>query len=234
MHRLCLLVLLAASAAAVGGRGPAGAAPAAKALFNGRNLEGWDGDPKYWSVKEGAITGQTTAENPLKINTFLIWRGGTVKDFELRAKFRLQGVNSGIQYRSKDLGDWHVGGYQADMDAANMYTGMLYEERGRGILAKPGEKVTIGADGKPVVTGSVGDAAAIRASLKPDGWNEYVIRAEGNHLAHWINGHPSAEALDEDPKGRAMEGILALQLHVGGPMVVQFKDLMLTPLDGGK
>ena len=141
-------------------------------LFNGRDLTGWSGDARFWSVRDGAITGITTPDNPARGNTFLIWKGGVVKDFELRAKFRLQGGNSGIQYRSKDMGNWVVGGYQADLDDANTYTGILYEERGRGILAKVGEKVTIGADGKPLATGSVGVAQEIIAAINKGDWNQ--------------------------------------------------------------
>ena len=85
-----------------------------RSLFNGKDLLGWDGNPKFWSVRDGTITGQTTAENPTQGNTFLIWRLGTVEDFELHLSYRIVGGNSGIQYRSKDLGNWVVGGYQAD------------------------------------------------------------------------------------------------------------------------
>ncbi|HVY68300.1 MAG TPA: DUF1080 domain-containing protein, partial [Verrucomicrobiae bacterium] len=118
-------------------------------LFNGTDLTGWDGDPRHWSVKDGVIVGQTTSENPLTENTFLIWRDGQVRDFQLRLRFKITAnnddgfANSGIQYRSKDLGNWVVGGYQADMEAGKSYTGILYEERGRGILAQRGQRVTI-------------------------------------------------------------------------------------------
>jgi hypothetical protein len=220
------VVLLALGAVAVAGGDEAGP----QSLFNGKDLSGWDGDPKFWTVRDGAITGQTTAANPTKANTFLLWKGGPVKDFELRAKFRIEGNNSGIQYRSKDLGNWVVGGYQADMDAENRFTGIIYEERGRGILANVGEKVTIQPDGKPVKTGSVGDPAAIQAAIRKGDWNEYVITAQGNHLTHAINGKTTAEAVDDDPKGRAAAGILALQLHAGPPMTVQFKEILLRVL----
>ena len=199
-------------------------------LFNGRDLAGWDGDPKFWTVKDGAITGVSTAENPVKTNTFLIWKGGKVKNFELWAKFRLEGNNSGIQYRSKDLGEWRVGGYQADMDAANTYTGILYEERGRGILANVGTKSTVRPNGQVQVTGSVGDPAEIKAAIRKDDWNEYRITARGNHLVHEINGKVTAELIDEDEAKRAMEGVLALQLHSGPPMTVRFKDIRLKML----
>lgn len=197
-----------------------------KPLFNGKDLTGWDGDPKFWSVKDGVITGQTTAENPTKGNTFLIWRGGTPKDFELRLLWKIEGGNSGVQYRSKDHGNWVAGGYQADIDAKHTYTGILYEERGRGIVAMQGKKVTLPAEGKPQVTGDVSDVKEIKASIKPD-WNEYVIICKGNRLIQKLNGIVTVEVTDENEKARMMEGILALQLHAGPPMKVQFKEITL-------
>src|SRR3569623_2147737 len=137
-----------------------------KLIFNCKDLTGWDGNPKFWCVQDGVITGQTTKENPTDHNTFLIWRAGKVDDFELHAKIRLVGGNSGIQYRSKEFPDWVIGGYQADFDADNTYSGILYEERGRGILANRGEKVIIRDNGKPDVVGSVGDPKKIRDANK--------------------------------------------------------------------
>src|SRR5581483_283291 len=118
-----------------------------KSIFNGKDLSGWDGSPDLWSVKDGAITGQTTKENPAKENTFLIWTNGTVGDFELRCSFKLTPgdsagfANSGIQYRSKVVKPsyWVVAGYQADMEAGPTYTGTLYEEKGRGGLVGRGQ-----------------------------------------------------------------------------------------------
>ncbi|MGH8016690.1 MAG: 3-keto-disaccharide hydrolase [Opitutaceae bacterium] len=208
-------------------------------LDNGRDLAGWSGDPRYWSVQDGAITGKSTAGNPVEANTFLIWQGGKPAGFELRAQFRLtteQG-NSGIQYRSRVLdGDrWVVGGYQADMDAANRYTGMLYEEKGRGIVVRPGERIRIGPlddAGKPTLSaaGPAGDAAAIKAAIHTGDWNEIVIIAEGNHLRHYVNGRLTAEAFDDDETKAAKSGVLALQLHTGPPMTIQFKDIRLKRL----
>jgi len=205
----------------------------AKAIFNGKDLTDWDGDPKFWSVKDGAITGQTTAENPTKGNTFLVWRSGTTKDFELTMMFKLENHNSGVQYRSKIIdsaGKWVMGGYQADMDEKNAYTGGLYEERGRGILARPGQKVTIGENGKPKVTGTLADPKDIKAKIKEKDWNELVIIAQGNHLVQKLNGLQTIDVTDDDPKGRAMEGLLGLQVHAGPPMKVQFKEIMLKAL----
>ena len=213
---------------------PAAAPQGFKSLFNGKDLTGWDGDPKFWSVRDGALTGETTAANPTPGNTFLLWKGGKLQDFELRVKFRIQGGNSGVQYRSKDLGNWVVGGYQADFEAGDTWTGVIYEERGRGLLAKLGEKTTVGADGKPVKTGDVGKPDEIKAAVKKDDWNEYVITARGNHLVQAINGRVTAETVDEDEQRRAMEGILALQLHAGPPMTVQFKDVWLKTFPAGE
>src|SRR3954471_22548722 len=200
-------------------------------LFNGKDLTGWEGDPKFWSVKDGTITG-STRENKTNGNTFLIWRGGTVKDFELRAMWRLENHNSGIQYRSKDMGNFVVGGYQADMDGGNNYTGICYEERGRGIIAQVGQKVELNENEKPKAVGSTGDAKEIKAGIKKAGeWNEYIVTAKGNHLVQKLNGNVTVEITDNDTQKRMMEGILALQLHAGEPMLVQFKEITLKVLE---
>jgi len=207
-------------------------------IFNGKDLTGWEGNPKFWSVKDGAISGQTTADNPAKGNTFLIWTNGTVGDFELRCSFRLvpgdsQGfANSGIQYRSKvvDPANWVVHGYQADMEAGPTYTGILYEEGGRGIMAGRGEKVVWNQDGKKQVAGSVGNADEIQAAIKKGDWNDYVIIARGNHLQQFINGKQTIDLVDEEEAKRALSGVLALQLHAGSPMMAQFKNIRLKKL----
>ncbi len=160
-------------------------------LFNGKTLEGWEGNPEFWSVEDGgSITGRTTAEKPTKGNTFLIWRGGTVGDFELRLQIQMDGGNSGIQYRSEELADnkWVIKGYQADFAGDSKYTGILYEEKGRGILANRGTKVKIPTGGKPEVIGTTVDEKEILAAIKPNDWNDYTIIAQGNHLIHKING----------------------------------------------
>lgn len=212
------------------------------AIFNGTDLTGWTGNPKLWSVQDGAIVGQTSAEHPIHANTFLIWTNGTTADFELRCSFRItpnnnEGfANSGIQYRSKvlDAAGWGVGGYQADMEAGPNYTGILYDERGgagnRGIMAARGEKVVWDKDDKKQVTGSVGNSAEIQATIKADGWNDYVIVAQGNHLQHFINGRMTVDVTDECESKALKSGVLALQLHVGAPMRVQFKNLRLKKL----
>jgi hypothetical protein len=206
---------------------------AEKQLFNGKDLTGWEGNPALWSVEDGAITGKAnhTPETKINHNTFLVWKDGTVGDFELTLKYKMVGGNSGIQYRSKKKSDGKFGpvvsGYQADFEAGKTYSGILYEEQGRGILAQRGEKVTIAEGQKPTKTGSVGDSNEIQAAIKHEDWNEYKIVAKGNHLQHFINGKQTVDVTDEDTAKGAKEGILALQIHVGGPMTVQFKDVVL-------
>ena len=211
-------------------------------IFNGKDLTGWDGNPKLWSVKDGAITGQTTAENPTKGNTFLIWTNGVVSDFELRFAYKIVADNdksfgdSGVQYRSKALPDFVVSGYQANIMVTKPLTGILYEERGRGIIHQLGQRVVIKTDPgdskkyKVEVVGSFGKSEEIQARFKTDEWNEYVIIAQGNHLQHFINGQQTADVTDEDEARAAKSGILALQLHAGPPMTVQFKNIRVKKL----
>ena len=202
-----------------------------KNLFNGKDLVGWKG-LEFWSVEDGAITGRTTKEKPTKGNTFLVWEG-EVADFELTFQYKIVGGNSGVQYRSKlvDAKGFVISGYQGDFEAGKTYSGILYEEKGRGILAKRGEKVVVkeGADAKKPkieVTGSLGKTDEIQAKIKADDWNDYRIVAKGGHLQHFINGVQTIDVTDETALG-AKKGILALQLHAGPAMVVQFKDLVL-------
>ena len=204
-------------------------------LFNGENLEGWDGNPKFWSVKDGAITGITTKENPTRGNTFLIWRGGLVDDFELRLKIKIVGGNSGIQYRSEDQGNWVVSGYQADFDAGSKFSGILYHERGRGVLAQRGQKTVVTREGgkhKVTVVQSLGDPADILAAIRSEQWNDYKIIAKGYEFIHAINEKVTVEVADQDEQSRKSSGILALQLHAGPPMRIQFKDIRIKPLKG--
>ena len=229
-----LLLLLTAALAQAG----------EKKLFNGEDLTGWEGNPKLWSVQDGAITGKTGDEGETKIkhNTFLVWKGGTVGDFELTFKYRIEKGNSGVQYRSKEVAPGEFGpivaGYQADFEAGKTYSGILYEERERGILAQRGQKTVIKAvekdpadpkakDFKVEVTGEVGKSDEIQAAIKTEDWNEYKIVAKGNHVQHFINGKQTVDVTDEDTKHAPKEGILALQIHAGPAMVVQFKDLVL-------
>ena len=203
-----------------------------KPLFNGKDLTGWDGNPELWSVEDGVITGKTTGPEQLKYNQFLIWRGGEVKNFELSAKVKVTGNNSGIQYRSEELpknGKWSVGGYQCDIHPNAPYNAMIYEERGRGITVLNGQGVVADPESKRWLTD-------VRDTVKvdPAEWHEYSIIAKGNHIVHKIDGNLTAEFYDFDEKKRSLEGLLAFQIHQGPAMHVQIKDIMLKTLpDGG-
>jgi hypothetical protein len=204
-------------------------------MFDGKDLAGWDGSPDLWSVRDGALTGQTTKEKPALENTFLIWTNGQPTNFEMRCSFRIEAnntsgfANSGVQFRSKVVKAeyWVVAGYQADMEAGPNYTGGLYEEKMRGILASRGQKVLIRADGKKEVAGSLGNAADLEKEIHKGAWNDYVIIAQGNHLQQFINGKEMIDVVDEQTGPAASSGVIALQLHHGDPMTVQFKDLRI-------
>lgn len=201
-------------------------------LFDGESLTGWDGDPALWRVEDGAITGERTAEMELEHNSFLTWADGELDDFELVLEYRIFSGNSGVQIRSAPIEGrpWGVGGYQADLDAANQWTGALYEEAGRGMLAPRGETATVAPGGAPETTGATGDPDALAAGLKDGDWNTYRIVAQGHRILTEINGERFAEIVDEDPDGRRRAGLLALQLHRGEPMKVQFRNLRLRRL----
>ena len=204
------------------------------AIFDGKSLEGWDGDPKFWRAENSEIIGESTAEKRVEQNTFLVWRGGITKDFEFKVDFKISdGSNSGVQYRStvlSDVGKWVMKGYQADMDGANQFTGMIYEERGRGFLAPRGQFARVIGRGQTKLIGSVGESDALRAFIKQGDWNQLHIIARGNTIIQSINGHVMSALVDEDDQGRAMEGLLGLQIHVGPPMKLQFKNVLYKKL----
>lgn len=200
----------------------------AQSIFNGQDLTGWNGDPRYWRVENGAIVGETTAAEPLAQNTFIVWDGGEVENFTLRVDFRMNAGNSGVQYRSRLLEGWSAGGYQADMDFANRYTGMLYEERGRGIVATRGQRVVIEPDGRFNVVGAVGDPDDLARTIDMSGWNTYEITAIDNRLVHRVNGRVTVEVTDDQVEERSMSGIIGLQIHTGPPMRVEFRNITLT------
>ncbi len=198
-------------------------------LFNGKDLSGWKGKSDLWSVQDGVITGISTAEKPLKGNTFLVWQGGEVENFKLTLRLKVEGNNnSGIQYRSRlvDAENFVIGGYQADAHPAPNYFGMLYEERGRGIVAQRGQKVLIQPDGKIDVVAQT----EVKPVFNIADWNEYTIIANGNHLIHKLNGYVVAEIIDLQESKRSLKGLVALQLHAGPPMKAQFKDITLETL----
>ena len=206
--------------------------PGFVSIFNGKDLTGWDGDPRFWSVVDGFMRGKTTPENPTKGNTFCVWRDGKPRNFILKAKFRLHNHNSGIQYRSKELGKWVIGGYQADIMDTQGTVGFLYEERGRGWLVSVGDIMVIDKDGKKNVVGKIADQKQLidAGYYKEKDWNEYTIVCRGNHIVQYLNGFQTMELIDNDPKGRMMEGLLAVQLHAGPPMTIDFKDISIKHL----
>lgn len=197
-------------------------------LLNGKNLRGWSGDEQYWSFEDGALTGVT--DGSLKMNRFITWTGSTIRNFDLRVKVKVTaGGNSGLQYRGTsrpDLGLDIVTGYQCDIVANNPdYNGMLYEERGRRILSHTGEKVIVDTSGEPWVV----DQMPVK-EFAPDEWHDYRVLVRGNHHQHWIDGHPTADLIDLDEKGWAVDGVLAVQVHVGPAMKIQYKDFKIQHL----
>jgi hypothetical protein len=203
-------------------------------LFNGKDLEGWDGNPIHWSVEDGAIVGVNTKENPTKGNTFLIWKGGNLKDFDLTLECKIESGNSGIQYRSfikpGEHDGWRIGGYQADFESGDKYSGICYGEAFRGILCMRGDRTTLSRDQSGKLVKSVekiGETTKLGLSIKKKEWNTYRIVADGYRFEHYINGEKMCELIDEDEKERRAEGLLAFQVHAGPPMKVYFKNIVL-------
>jgi|SRR6478609_855715 len=201
-------------------------------IFNGKTLDGWDGDTMFWRAENGEIIGESTPEKVVKINNFLIWRGDKVKDFELKLDFKINGTNSGVQYRSVELpevGKWILKGIQADMDFTNQYTGNVHEERGRTghvILSTRGDVIRI-ADG-PVFksVAKIADPVALRGVVNINGWNTYHIIARGAVMIHIVNGQLMSIAIDEDTKNFTPEGLIGFQMHTGNPFKVEYRNIL--------
>jgi hypothetical protein len=211
-----------------------------KDIFDGKTLNGWEGDPAYWRVENGILTGEVTPQTKLKQNSFLIWKGGAVSDFELKVEYRISDYgNSGINYRSEKVKGipFALKGYQADIDGKNRYgdgfpryTGQNYEERGRQFLALRGQRVVIENGQKPKVIDSLGSKEKLLKSIYKNGWNEYYLVVKGNNMKHFINGMLMSEVTDNDNANRKMSGWLGVQVHVGPPMKVEFKNFKLKML----
>ncbi len=212
-----------------------------KSIFNGENLEHWDGDGRLWKVQDGVIRGETTTEAVADGNTFLIWTGGELGDFDLRLSFRLSNTNnSGVQYRSRRItegvrNNWVVAGYQCEIRNENQLPNVaafIYDERGtRGRICLVGEKATWEAEGGKQVSGKpLIDQAGFEKLFRLDDWNDLVIRAKGNHIQHYINGQLVLDFTDNDPQKTLLKGVLALQLHAGKPMWCEFKNIRLAEL----
>lgn len=241
MKLIGLIALLAAMAcaqppAAAPRRGPMGPDPLVvnategfESIFDG-TMKGWDGDPDFWRVEGGSLVGETSKDKPMKANTFLIWRGGEPADFELKMDFKMNSTNSGVQYRSSPLpevGKWVLKGYQADFDFENRYTGQLYEERGRGFLAMRGQVGTIEEGKRARVIANLKSSDDLRGAVNINGWNTLHVIARGNVMLHILNGQLTAAFVDDDTKNRAMKGLIGMQLHVGAPMRVEYRNIYL-------
>ncbi len=243
MMRLCLLSAVAFLPLSLFAAETVPAEPdGMKVLFNGKDLTGWDGDPRLWSVKDGIIHGETTPENVAKGNTFLIWKDGVLKDFDLRLSFRCNATNnSGIQYRSKHITDgkvgnnWVVRGYQHELRNEIAFpntSSFIYDEGGsRGRICLLGEKAVADAEGKKTVSETLIDEPGFAKLFKLDDWNDVVIRAKGNHIQHYLNGQLVLDFTDGDAKRAFSEGVIALQLHAGKPMWAEFKNIRVKVLD---
>ncbi|HEV7223738.1 MAG TPA: DUF1080 domain-containing protein [Pirellulales bacterium] len=241
IRSLILLGALSAPRALFAEDAPATAPPepaGMQSIFNGHDLTGWDGDPRLWSVREGAIRGETTAENPAKGNTFILWKGGKTKDFDLRLSFRCNAANnSGIQYRSKHITEgkpgnaWVVRGYQHEIRneiKLPSVSGFIYDEGGkRGRLCLVGEQATWEASGKQVVDAGLIDQGGFEKLFKLDDWNDVAIVAQGHRIRHYLNDRLILDFTDNDPQLALSEGLLALQLHAGKPMWVEFKNVRI-------
>jgi hypothetical protein len=196
-------------------------------MFNGRDLTGWEGLPGWWQVRDGAIVAESTADKPSDRTHYLYWKGGKPASFEMRCLYRItgEGGNSGVQFRSEPRPDWDTWGYQADIDTAGVYTGCLYQHD-RGLVAERGEHVVIDATGRKNIS-RFADSAALLKTIKDGGWNEYRILARGSRLALWINGVRMCEVEDHEKKFALPNGIIALQMHAGPPMRIEFKNLRI-------
>jgi len=198
-------------------------------IFNGKDLTGWDGKPGWWYVEDGALTSESTPEKPCKKCNYLIWRGGKPGDFDLRLSYKIIGGNSGIQFRSREVPDWDTSGYQADFEAGAQWTGCLFEHT-RGGVSMRGTRTIIDRDGKKTIT-RIGDPAELLKHVKAKDWNEYRVVAKGDEITLTINGMVMAEAVDRQEGKAARSGIIALQMHPGPPMKVQFKNIRIKLFD---
>lgn len=195
-------------------------------IFDGKTLEGWDGDPVYWSVEDGCIVGEITPETIVERNTWLIWRKGITKDFELKVEYRVSAEgNSGIGYRCEEVPGipWALKGCQHDIDGKGQWNGQNYEERGRTFLALRGQVCRVESGEKPRVIGSVGEKDALQ-ELVNEGWNEAHLIVRGNVMIHMVNGHVMSVVIDDDVENRKMEGLLGVQVHVGPPMTIKYRN----------
>jgi hypothetical protein len=206
-------------------------------IFDGKTLKGWDGDPTYWRVEDGSMVGEIKPDTVIKSNTFIIWRGGEPADFELKVDYRItSGGNSGINYRSTVVPDkvtpsnkFAMRGYQCDIDGPNRYTGNNYEEKGRLFLAVRGQVTRVTGTSKPVIVSKIAEEKSLAALITPD-WNSVHIIARQNIVMHHVNGQLMSMVIDDDAAGRTLKGLIGVQVHVGGPMKVEYRRWRLKKL----
>jgi hypothetical protein len=242
IYLVTFLFLTIAASACISTRDSSPAAHGFINIFNGKTLEGWEGDTTYWRVENGTLVGEVTPKTLLKRNTFIIWRGGQPADFELIVDYRISSQgNSGVNYRSVELDTlkYALKGYQADIDGKNKYnlgyprySGQNYEERGRQFLALRGQRVVIKTGQPPKMIDTLGTRETLLKSINYDGWNELHIIAKGNNLKHYINGTLMSEVTDNDTVNRKMSGLIGVQVHVGPPMKIEYKNFRLKVLKG--
>jgi hypothetical protein len=204
-----------------------------ESIFDGKTLNKWQGDAKYWRVEDGCLVGEVTPETLLKRNSFIIWRGGVTRDFELKLEYRVSARgNSGVNYRSVELTDapHSLRGYQADIDGEGRWTGQNYEERGRTFLALRGQMSRVEAGKKARVIGSLGDGKELESYIKKLDWNEYHLIVRGNLLVHILNGHVMSVVIDDDAENRRADGLLGVQVHVGPPMKIEYRNIRIKKL----
>jgi putative membrane-bound dehydrogenase-like protein len=230
---LSLAVILVSSASAVS-QDP-DSKPAANSLFDGTTLKGWEGDLNYWRIENGAIVGEIPKGQTLRKNTWLVWRGGELSDFELILQCRLTGLpaaNSGIQFRCQVENVDHVSGYQADFDMGATWLGRIYDEHGRALLVERGSRVDIAEDGRRE-TETFAPANQYAVLFRENDWNEYRIVAIGHHIAVYVNGTLFSELRDQEKEECDLTGLLAFQLHSGPETRVEFRDIHVERLQPG-
>jgi Domain of Unknown Function (DUF1080) len=203
-------------------------------IFDGKTLTGWEGNPAYWRVEDGSLVGEITPATVIKSNTFIIWRGGRPRDFELKLDYRITPAgNSGINYRSAVVPDpvtpenkFAMRGYQCDIDGRKMYAGNNYEEKGRLFLALRGQLTRIVSGRPPVLVSTFGDGSELGKAVTDD-WNAVHLMARGNTLTHIVNGRLMVIAIDDDAANRPADGLIGVQVHVGPPMKVEYRNIRL-------
>ncbi|WP_197441140.1 3-keto-disaccharide hydrolase [Thalassoglobus neptunius] len=243
LRQLSLLVpvLFGVSVADVSGQ----EATAEKVLFDGKTLDGWDGDPRFWRVEDGAIVGETTADNKAEQNTFLIYRGGEFGNFDMSFEYQVKGFNSGVQYRSEEIGEWSIGGYQCDFEdrwhstdsgKVDKFSGMFFDEKGRMFMGQRGDAVVVRTNSengkKPLIEkiGTVGDPVQLEKAIHRDGWNRCRVIANDFQFVHIINDRVMSIGIDEDTEHRKSSGLIAFQLHSGPPMQIRIRNLKVREL----